>query len=311
MRAGVFGVCLALCFGMTCGLRLSRGDEVVLSSRTLQIRADRADMLRKIAADKVTIYHGGGPQTTWYMWPEETTCKGVLGVHQNYAIDRMGQLTPDGSKWMCNAKALKQTGGKCLVYSFGGHTEYDWDEAMVNTTGCEHHIFDFAAPCMEPGKEKESCQPFAEIYGPELKRKGVTDYHNYGIGVEDGDFQWFKNKLPVKSLETIMQMLGHQRRRIDVLKLDVEGAEWDVMPSILSSGIEIGQMNIELHWPRRFSWLETTDDKQVVHTMHDHFFKKLEDAGFAMAHVEFNIACGFNCIEAVWVNRRLYPENLE
>ena len=40
--------------------------------------------------------------------------------------------------------------------------------------------------------------------------------------------------------------------------------------------------------------------------LHTHFFGALESLGFAIAHVEFNIACGFTCVEFLWVNRRLF-----
>ena len=43
--------------------------------------------------------------------------------------------------------------------------------------------------------------------------------------------------------------------------------------------------------------------------LHTQFFGALEKMGFAVAHVEFNIACGFTCVEFLWVNRKLYPHD--
>ena len=42
-----------------------------------------------------------------------------------------------------------------------------------------------------------------------------------------------------------MPQLGHER--IDVLKMDIEGAEYDVLPDILSSGLVVDQILVEFH----------------------------------------------------------------
>ena len=40
-------------------------------------------------------------------------------------------------------------------------------------------------------------------------------------------------------------MLGHSK--IDVLKMDIEGAEYSVLNQVLNSNIEIGQILVEFH----------------------------------------------------------------
>ena len=249
------------------------------------------------------------PQTTWYLWPQETSCRGVAGDFSHYGLDRLGKIGPDSSKWLCNTHALAQhAGGRCLVYAFGGHNEFDWDIAMTQATGCEHHIFDPTAPCHEPGKAKESCEPFAAIHGPMLTSKhNVTSYQPYGISGHNGNVQWFNKQVPVHTLSTIMKKLGHTGRRIDVLKLDVEGSEFDVVPGLIKGGIEIGQLLIEVHWPMHRREFSKHPTHEQTTALHNGFFRILEDAGFAIAHVEFNIACGFTCVEILWVNRRIYP----
>ena len=53
-----------------------------------------------------------------------------------------------------------------------------------------------------------------------------------------------------RRLKTVMDMLGHNR--IDILKMDIEGAEYEVLDDLLSSGIEIGQLLVEFHHEKRF-----------------------------------------------------------
>ena len=51
--------------------------------------------------------------------------------------------------------------------------------------------------------------------------------------------------VPVKKLETIMKDLGHNR--IDVLKMDIEGAEYQVIQDLSQSNIRPSQILVEFH----------------------------------------------------------------
>jgi EAL domain-containing protein (putative c-di-GMP-specific phosphodiesterase class I) len=49
----------------------------------------------------------------------------------------------------------------------------------------------------------------------------------------------------MKSFKEILKI--HTHKKIDVLKMDIEGSEYDVIDNILKSGIQINQLVIELH----------------------------------------------------------------
>ena len=50
---------------------------------------------------------------------------------------------------------------------------------------------------------------------------------------------------PVYSLKTIMQKLGHQR--LDLLKLDIEGGEYEVLDNLIANKTAVNQLLIEFH----------------------------------------------------------------
>ena len=52
-------------------------------------------------------------------------------------------------------------------------------------------------------------------------------------------------KVQMKSFSTICSKLGISR--VDILKMDIEGSEFKVMPSILKSGVDVPQICIETH----------------------------------------------------------------
>jgi Methyltransferase domain len=126
----------------------------------------------------------------------------------------------DGSKFICmdhfderNTKRAIQAGGKCIVYSFGSSDDSCFESDMADRTDCEIHIFDPTSS--------------------ELKHPRWT-YHSYGLTGEDPDdtkfWNWRTQKqakcdgCPMKNLEEIMKELNHNW--IDVLKVDIDGAEW-------------------------------------------------------------------------------------
>ena len=91
--------------------------------------------------------------------------------------------------------------------------------------------------------------------------------HDYGIGAVDGNTTFYPPlkdgfvshsirrhtqdsvsrgiEVPLRSLTSICAELGHDR--VDVLKMDIEGAEYEVVNSIANSAIPIGQLLVEFH----------------------------------------------------------------
>jgi hypothetical protein len=156
--------------------------------------------------------------------------------------ERVGKVG-DGGKWLCGVRTWLRGKPDCVVYSFGSKGEVSFELGVTfKLPNCEIHIFD---PTLTP------------------EQKDVVDtvpravFHDFGIGTKNGDISitrhlsWIqktKNSYPVKTLSTIMNELGH--KWIDVLKVDIEGGEWEVFDALFSSfsTVPVGQMQIELHF---------------------------------------------------------------
>jgi FkbM family methyltransferase len=103
-----------------------------------------------------------------------------------------------------------------------------------------------------------------------VKRQMFSDnfvLHEYGIAAFDGIASFYPPENPdhvshtllnrpsmkqrvilvrVKRLETIVKQLGHER--IDILKMDIEGAEYDVIDDMSKSAIRPHQILVEFHY---------------------------------------------------------------
>lgn len=164
-----------------------------------------------------------------------------------------------------------------MVYSFGSNGEITFEQQLLSMTDsrCEVHVFDYSL-----SEEKAS----------RVRAVTGTTLHEYGIGTEDvvvktpfnyGDH--LVNEYELKSLPSIMTALGHSW--IDMLKMDVEGAEYDVLPALfthysaLHQRIPVTQAQIEYHhWPGR---------PLIAHLVDT--LKMMEAGGFRTFSTEFNI----------------------
>ena len=76
-------------------------------------------------------------------------------------------------------------------------------------------------------------------------------------------------EVPLKCFKDILQETGHQA--IDVLKMDIEGSEYVVIESILTSGIPIKQLLLETH--ERFFTDGKARGKKFFDLLHAHGYR--------------------------------------
>lgn len=200
----------------------------------------------------------------------------------------------DGGKWLCNPGRVRELydrrsnpgrvrelhdrrsppTDKCVVYSIGSDNIFDFEESMhERLPSCEIHTFDHTVPHPTP--------------------PSFVTFHRLGLGVVDaGTFV---------SLPSIMARLNHTF--IEILKIDVEGAEYEaLMPLLETTGLAFArQILIELHHggpglasPDPSSHKTSPPDPSTHHK----FFTAMRNAGWVIFHKEPNTQyAGGTCIE--------------
>ncbi|KAL4233089.1 hypothetical protein ACF0H5_007774 [Mactra antiquata] len=174
---------------------------------------------------------------------------------------RFGSLG-DGGKNVCIDKELIPNKTDCLVYSFGSGFRFDFEIAIYHDFKCDIHTFDPSKP-LTP-----------DIRIPE----GVT-FHEVGLYGEDAINRrhWNMDTYP-----SIQKSLGHENRTIDIVKMDIEGSEWDAVEHMLKTGrfYYIKQLCIEWHLGKGSQDYRGRVTKYW--TRYLKVLRKLYDAGFLM-----------------------------
>lgn len=165
----------------------------------------------------------------------------------------MVRLGSDYGGWSINPELISRDS---VVYSFGIGEDISFDLALIDRFGVMVHGFDPTPRSIEWVKKQ----------GP--GGNGVPAgfvLHEFGIADRDGVISFFapdnpahvshtvvagatrgrEISVPVRRLTTIMRVLGHDR--IDLLKMDIEGAEYAVVDDLLKERVPIRQLLIEFH----------------------------------------------------------------
>ena len=253
--------------------------------------------------------------TAYFSWTNKTSCRVVNyfgGIVWNSCVDRQNSCV-DGQRPVCLDRALipeslngfvKEEYTSCLVYSIGIHDEWSFDEDMEKF-GCHVYCFD---PSMNSSNHNRTSQ-----------------IHFYDLGLSNRDETWPDKTWagsPIKNwtmttLDSIYyNLLRHQGRIIDYLKIDIELSEWIVLPQILASGIldQVRQLGMEFHLfhpesEKIISLKEIRDRVNVIKSLEDYGLVRFDSVPSAWSEFEC-VVDGVDWIEytaydMAWYNPKL------
>jgi FkbM family methyltransferase len=167
-----------------------------------------------------------------------------------------------------------------VVYSFGVGEDASFDVALIDKFALTIHAFDPTPKSIEW-----------------VKRQGFSDkfvMHSYGIAAFDGDVSFNPPEnpdhvshtildrpstntkaisVPVKKISTITQELRHDH--IHIIKMDIEGAEYDVIEDIYKFDVRPEQILIEFH--HRFPGVGIKKTREAI--------KKIRSMGYQLFSV--------------------------
>jgi hypothetical protein len=215
-----------------------------------------------------------------------------------FTDDRFGgphryQSFGDGPKFICGIDYLRATttmssqaatrteSSSCLVYSVGSSNEIHFEMAVKDLLpACEAHTFDPTLTAAYIGDE-------------------YSTFHPWGLGADNVTSLVGGIQFVTQSVLSIYRALGHEGRRIDILKVDCEGCEYESMGSLFDAiakeKIQVDQLLVELH---------ITNSPEKYWKILLDFFAAADRAKMRIFHKERNHwGCdGYYCLEYAFVS---------
>jgi FkbM family methyltransferase len=144
-----------------------------------------------------------------------------------------------------------------VVYSLGVGCDIAFDLELIERFDVEVHAFD-PTPSTAEWLRSQSAPPDFHFYpwaigghdrtmrlSPRLKRNGKRSEIMFHQVADDAPGNEGDIEVEAKRLPTIRRELGHET--IDLLKMDIEGAEYEVLDDLLATSIRPTQLLIEFH----------------------------------------------------------------
>jgi FkbM family methyltransferase len=201
-----------------------------------------------------------------------------LGVFEKRRCTKTLVGTGSGA-WTVCLDGLDETS---VVYSFGAGTDISFDLDLHHRTGARIHIFDPTPRSIE--------------WINRQKLPNGVQFHDFGIGAKDGTITFYPPRrsasshfspvvryrkigigetitAPVYRLSTIVRQLQHDR--ISLLKMDIEGGEYDVIDDLADQGVAPEKLLVEFH--HAYATIPLARTVESV--------GKLEDLGFQCFHI--------------------------
>jgi FkbM family methyltransferase len=178
----------------------------------------------------------------------------MLGRSPKFKIQKKIKFQKIGGEnyghWNVN---IDEINSNSIVYSFGVGTDISFDLELISKTNCTVYAFDPTPQSIEFVNSIKSLPPNF-IFQP------------YGIANYNGKAKFFKPsndnyvshsitnnqntkkeyiEVDVKTIHELMKINHHES--LDIVKMDIEGAEYEVIPDILKFSKIIKQLLVEFH----------------------------------------------------------------
>lgn len=160
-----------------------------------------------------------------------------------YELERIGSLS-DGGKVVCGMShyekvfpgpSVADKKPELVIYSFGVNHDSSFEAAMMQRTNARIWGYDFSV----------------DSWGPEIPRHQYANAHFEKMGISKATD--LAANPPMSSVRDLMRENGHDY--VDVVKMDIEGAEFDALTSLIQSvrsegngSLPFGQLLVELHF---------------------------------------------------------------
>ncbi|KAK7071269.1 hypothetical protein SK128_016454 [Halocaridina rubra] len=213
---------------------------------------------------------------------------------------------PDGDKKVCMDDEVAPDSKSCIVYSAGIGHDFSFDFAMADL-GCEVFAFDHD----DIHNQYDSAQS-KRVHVGHVRLGARVEYQTEINKVTNKNFTYF-----YRPLDNIMYILYHEKANIDLLKIDIEGYEWEVLErSVFKTDIleRTKQLAIEIHMDDLLNSVLHSQASKKILKKYAQILKGLRSHGFELVYYEPNFISPIPMMkiggrvmpvfaEQLWINR--------
>lgn len=182
-------------------------------------------------------------------------------------------LGTDYGGWTIPTDLLDAT-STCYLAGIGEDVTFDLH--LIARFGCTVHAFDPVPRSQEYAEQATRCEDRLHV-------------HRYGLWSQDGTIPFFSPEFagdishsatnlkktdvafnaPVRSVKSVMRELGHER--VDLLKLSVEGSEYEILEHVLDESLPVSILCVEYAQPVPLERIEAS-------------VGRMREAGYPLVH---------------------------
>jgi len=182
----------------------------------------------------------------------KTSLRRLIGTELRLRVDVHVETIESGG-WRFTTQDLDQNS---IVYSLGVGDDIAFELSIIERVGAEVHAFDPTPASIEMLStanlpDRFHFHPWAITaidrtlkFYPRVKKDGSESTVMFTMIAEDASSE-NAIEVPAYCLSSVANRLEHSR--IDLLKMDIEGAEYEVLEGLLTSPIKPNQLLVEFH----------------------------------------------------------------
>jgi len=150
-------------------------------------------------------------------------------------------------KWTVSPNGL---GPESIVYSGGIGSDISFEHALVQKFRCNVFLLDPSPTGVKTMALEENKIP--QFHFLPLALAGFTGKLRLAPPLDATGDSWFAQaeapgQMEVPCTDLVSLMKQHQHKRIDLLKIDIEGSEYEVLDHLLKHRLPIRQIAVEFH----------------------------------------------------------------
>lgn len=169
------------------------------------------------------------------------------------------QIVGDVDQWVCNPRILDHNS---IIVSGGVGHNISFEHKILEGTNCRIFLFD-PSPTGQKTMRLVENQSDRILFQPIglAGRNGTINFENPD-NFQEGSFKKGSgdsaHQFICRSISSLASEQGWPR--IDLLKIDIEGFEYEVLNDVLKAGLKINQICVEFHTRKMIGISESTFD---------------------------------------------------